>query len=163
MVNEKQVQRIVELRRAEEKDADTIWKLQREAFAELLEKYQDYDTSPANEAIERIITKLKQPYSYFYYIMDGNKVVGVIRVVDKKDGSRKRISPIFIKQEERNRGYGQAAIKKAEGIHGQDHWKLATILQEEGNCYLYEKMGYHKTGQTTTINDKMTIVGYEKN
>lgn len=162
-MNEKRIQRMVELRRAEEKDAETIWKLQREAFAELLVKYQDYDTSPANEAIERIIAKLKQPYSYFYYIMDDKKVVGVIRIVDKKDGSRKRISPIFIKQEERNRGYGQAAIMEAENIHGQAHWKLATILQEEGNCYLYEKMGYHKTGQTTTINDKMTIVGYEKN
>ncbi len=162
-MNEKQAQRIVELRRAEEKDADTIWKLQREAFAGLLAKYQDYDTSPANEAIERITAKLKQPYSYFYYIMDDNKVVGVIRIVDKQDGSRKRISPIFIKQEERNKGYGQAAIRKAEDIHGQAHWTLATILQEEGNCYLYEKMGYHKTGQTTPINEKMTIVGYEKN
>jgi hypothetical protein len=26
-------------------------------------------------------------------------------------------------------------------------WKLDTILQEEGNCYLYEKIGYRKTGK----------------
>ena len=52
--------------------------------------------------------------------------------------------------------------KEAERIHGKHHWKLDTILQEKGNCYLYEKLGYHKTGKTEIINDKMTIVFYEK-
>ena len=40
--------------------------------------------------------------------------------------------------------------------------KLDTILQEKGNCCLYEKLGYHQTGKTEQINDKMTIVYYEK-
>jgi hypothetical protein len=39
---------------------------------------------------------------------------------------------------------------------------LDTILQEAGNCYLYEKLGYKKTGKTEKINDKMDIVYYEK-
>lgn len=154
---------MMELRRATVKDADTIWKLQIEAFAGLLAKYQDYDTSPANEAVEKVELRLRQPYTYFYYIVDGDKIVGAIRIIDKKDGSRKRISPIFITEEYRNRGYAQAAMIEAENLHGQDNWKLETILQEDGNCYLYEKMGYHKTGQTEVINDRMTIVYYEKN
>lgn len=37
-----------------------------------------------------------------------------------------------------------------------------TILQEAGKCYLYEKMGYHRSGRQTEVNEKMTIVGYEK-
>ena len=37
-----------------------------------------------------------------------------------------------------------------------------TIFQEKGNCYLYEKMGYHQTGHCTIIKDNMTIVDYEK-
>lgn len=52
---------------------------------------------------------------------------------------------------------------EAEKIHGKDNWRLATILQETGNCYLYEKMGYHQSGNLTNINEKMTIMGYEKN
>ncbi len=80
-----------------------------------------------------------------------------------KDGSRKRISPVFIMKEYRNKGYAQSAIIEVEHIHGYDNWKLETILQETGNCYLYEKLGYRKTGQMKTINDKMTIVYYEKN
>ena len=87
----------------------------------------------------------------------------MIRIVDCKDGvTRKRISPIFIMPEYRNQGYAQQAIKEAERIHGENHWKLDTILQEKGNCYLYEKLGYHQTGKTEIINDKMTIVFYEK-
>jgi hypothetical protein len=38
--------------------------------------------------------------------------------------------------EYRNKGYAQQAIKGAEHIHGKQHWKLDTILQEIGNCYL---------------------------
>ncbi len=62
----------------------------------------------------------------------------------------------------RNKGYAQQAIAEAERIHGEQHWKLDTILQERGNCYLYEKLGYHQTGKTEQINDRMTIVFYEK-
>lgn len=153
----------IKLIRATIKDAVTILKLQTEAFADLLDKYQDYDTNPANESIERIKAKLSQSYTYFYYIVDEDKTVGAIRIVDLKDGSRKRISPLFIMKEFRNRGYAQAAIMEAEKIHGKDNWRLATILQETGNCYLYEKMGYHQSGNLTNINEKMTIVGYEKN
>jgi hypothetical protein len=40
--------------------------------------------------------------------------------------------------------------------------KLDTILQEKDNCYLYEKLGYRQTSKTEIINDKMTIVFYEK-
>ena len=38
-----------------------------------------------------------------------------------------------------------------------------SILQEKGNCYLYEKMGYHRTGKIEKINEQMDIVFYEKN
>lgn len=64
--------------------------------------------------------------------------------------------------EYQNRGIAQEAMKLCEKIHGCDKWELDTILQEESNCYLYEKMGYHKTGKTECINDKLTLVFYEK-
>ena len=49
----------------------------------------------------------------------------------------------------------QKAIIKAEEIYGSENWELPTILQEKGNCYLYEKLGYKKTGKTEAINDKL--------
>ncbi|WP_342426684.1 GNAT family acetyltransferase [Paenibacillus sp. FSL L8-0158] len=41
-------------------------------------------------------------------------------------------------------------------------WELDTILQEQGNCHLYEKLGYKRTDKINVINDRMTIVFYEK-
>ena len=88
--------------------------------------------------------------------------MGAIRVVDKKNGNVKRISPIFILPEYRNQGFAQAAIKAAEEIHGADNWALDTILQEKVNCYIYEKLGYRKTGETKFINPLITLVYYKK-
>ena len=149
---------------AEFKDLNTILQMQKEAFAELYGKYQDTETSPATENYEKILFRFNQPETTYCFITADNIKVGVIRIVDCKDDvTRKRISPIFIMSEYRNKGYAQQAIKEAERIHGEQHWKLDTILQEKGNCYLYEKLGYHQTGKTEQINDKMTIVYYEKN
>ncbi|MBQ3138016.1 MAG: GNAT family N-acetyltransferase [Clostridia bacterium] len=153
----------IKLIEAEYKDLDAILKMQIEAFSELYAKYQDTETSPAKEKYEDILYRFNQPETTYYFIMADNIKVGVIRVVDCKDGiTRKRISPIFVMPEYRNMGYAQQAIKEAERIHGKQHWKLDTILQEKGNLHLYEKLGYHQTGKTEQINDKMTIVYYEK-
>ena len=153
----------IRLVRATADDAEIIWKMQKTAFAELLEKYRDYETSPANEPLEKTVKRLNSPSTYFYFISVDDKNIGVIRVVDKKSGSeKKRISPIFIMPEHRNKGYAQAAIQAVEAIHGASGWELDTVLQEAGNCRLYEKTGYRKTGRTQRVNDKMTLVFYEK-
>ena len=108
--------------------------------------------------------RLKQPFTYFYFIEADNTTVGAIRVVDKQEvGKAKRISPLFVMPENRNRGFAQIAIQLVEEIHGSLDWELDTILQEKGNCHLYEKLGYHQTGKTEVINDKMTLVFYKKN
>ncbi len=153
----------IELLKADFDDLQTIWEMQMEAFAELYEKYRDTETSPATEKIDKIVWRFNQPETTYYFITADGEIVGVIRVIDCRDGkTRKRISPIFIMPEHRNKGYAQQAITEAERLHGASHWQLDTILQEQGNCYLYEKLGYHKTGKTEVINDKMTIIFYEK-
>ena len=68
----------------------------------------------------------------------------------------------YIMNQHRNNGYAQKAMKLVEEIHGISNWELDTFLQEEGNCYLYEKMGYQKTGKTEKIKDRMTLVFYQK-
>lgn len=152
----------VELKAATEDNMQTIWEMQVSAFSDLLEKYQDYEMSPAAENFEKVMARYRQPWTTYYFIVAEDEVVGAIRVVDKKDGSRKRISPIWIMQEYRNKGYAQSAITVAEQIYGSENWCLDTILQEKGNLHLYEKMGYHQTGQIEKINDRMDIVFYEK-
>lgn len=134
----------MELKRTSVNDAETIWRMQKEAFAELLDKYRDYDISPANEPIERVEARLLQPYTYFYYIIEDNNTVGAIRVVDMKDGSPKRISPIFIMKEYRNRGYAQRAIRSAENIHGNGSWKLILFFKSTATVICTKKWGIGK-------------------
>ena len=149
--------------RANISDCEKIWSMQIEAFADLLAKYQDYETSPGNESKERIRAKLLDDFTFFYFIHYENDIVGAVRVVDRKNGDRKRIAPIFIMKRFRNKGLAQKTFEEIEKIHGSNNWMLDTILQEEGNCYLYEKMGYKRTGKIENINERMDIVYYEKN
>lgn len=153
----------VTLHRAGLGDAEKLWKMQLEAFAALYEKYGDTDTSPGAEPLEKVEARLRQPFTYFYFIRDGAETVGAIRVVDRGEAELpKRVSPIFILPRYRGKGYAQQAIRTAESIHGSANWTLDTILQEKGNCHLYEKLGYRQTGETKVINGKMTLVFYEK-
>jgi len=153
----------VELVRADISSANEIWQMQKIAFADLLNKYQDFETNPANETLEKVIKRLEQPFTYFYFLKSNGEKIGAIRVIDyKEDNKPKRISPLFILPEYRNKGYAQEAILSVEKIHGNLGWELETILQETINCHLYEKMGYHRTDKIKKINSKLTLVYYKK-
>lgn len=153
----------IRLIRAEIEDARLLWDMQVKSFQKLLDKYQDFETSPASEPVENVKRRLEQENTYYYFICLGNEKVGAIRVIDNhREDMNKRISPLFILPEYQRRGIAQQAIRQCEVIYGQEGWELDTILQEKGNCHLYEKMGYHATGKVEKINDKLTLVFYEK-
>ena len=151
------------LRMADLSDAEKIWKMQTQSFAEQLWKYQDFDTNPGNEPLEKVIMRLEQASTYFYLLESDGEVVGAVRVVDeKKEAVSKRISPLFVLPAYRRRGIAKQAIIEVEKLHGSEGWELATIMEEAGNCRLYEKMGYRATGEMQVINDKLTLVYYRK-
>lgn len=153
-------------------DARKLWQMQTEAFQDLYKKYQDTENSPAAENtenspaaenIDKTIMRLQQPFTYYYFIQEFDENVGAVRVVDKGEkDTAKRISPIFVLPQYQRLGIAQKAIRMVEALHGSSNWELSTILQEKVNCRLYEKMGYHQTGKTEVITDKMTLVFYKK-
>lgn len=151
----------ITLERAGLDQAERIWKMQIEAFADLLKKYQDYDTNPGAEKIDKVRGRLMQENTSFYVIKADGDDAGAIRIATAPDGE-KRISPIFVLEKYRNMGVAQSAIRQVEEIHGADNWTLDTILEEKGNCHLYEKMGYISTGKTMRVNDKLTLILYHK-
>lgn len=153
----------VKLLRANVDDAEELHAMQVRAFRELLEKYQDFDTSPASEGVEKVEGLLKQEFTYFYFICVGAQKAGAVGMADRKEtGKNKRISPIFLLPEFQGQGIGQKEIRLCEEIHGEEDWELDTILQELKNCYLYEKMGYRQTGKKEVVNERLTLVFYKK-
>jgi len=151
------------LKKATLENIEEIHQMQIKSFKSLLEKYKDYDINPGNESIERIIQRFNQEFTDYYIIKMKNTSVGAIRVIRLENGLKCRVSPIFILPEYQNKGIAQKVFEIIEiKYKPKNGWILDTILQEKGNCYLYEKIGYKKTGKIEKINDNMYIIYYEK-
>ncbi|MDP4163790.1 MAG: GNAT family N-acetyltransferase [Bacillota bacterium] len=151
----------IRLEKAIISDAQAIFDIQVKAFMPLLEKYKDYDTSPANETVERAIERIETPNGGFYKIISDDILVGAVRVVLKEGNSHFRLSILFILPEYQGKGVAQKAISIMEEMYSHaTSWELDTILEEEGNCYLYEKLGYSKTGTIRKLNERTTLVSY---
>jgi GNAT superfamily N-acetyltransferase len=152
----------IRLERATDDDAEFIFDIQVQSFIPLLDKYKDDETNPANETLERVIRRINNPNGGFYKILADNKLVGAICTFCKEE-VQFWISPMFILPSYQGKGIAQKGIILIEAIFPQaTTWELATILEEERNCYLYEKMGYHKTGISKKLNDYATLIYYKK-
>jgi GNAT superfamily N-acetyltransferase len=152
----------IRLEKAVNDDAETIFQIQVKAFAPLLEKYKDTKTSPANETVDKVLTRINRPNGGFYKILADQALVGAICVY-WKDETQFWISPMFILPDYQGQGIAQKAISIAEEMFNEaTSWELSTILEEKRNCYLYEKMGFVRTGVTKKLNDLATLVFYKK-
>lgn len=153
---------VVTLEKAVELDANAIFVIQVNAFTPLLEKYKAFNTNPANETIDRVVTRINNPSGDFYKIIVDKILVGAIYIFWKEQ-TQLWISPMFILSKYHGQGLAQEAITLVEKLFPQaTTWELATILEEERNCYLYEKSGYIKTGIIKKINDNTTLGFYKK-
>ena len=153
----------IKLLKANINDAEEIHKMQVVTFKPLLDKYQDYDLNPANEKIEKTISRINEKITDYYIIRSGEVSVGGIRIRRYEDGDLCKVGPLFILPEYQNKGIAQEVFKIIEKMYSpKNGWILDTILQEKGNCHLYEKVGYKKTGKIENFNEKMDLVYYEK-
>ncbi len=151
----------ISLRKASLDDAELIWRMQAIAFKPLLDKYQDYDYSPAVETLERTIYRMQLPIAdHWLILLDGAPIGGI--GIGRYEGFLK-LKRLFILPEYQNRGYAQEAVRLAETCYPDaSRWELDTILQEEKLCHLYEKLGYRRTGQIRPLKEGMDLVFYEK-
>ena len=95
---------MVRLERAGPGDAAALLKIQRQAFAALLEKYQDYDTNPAAESLEWMQWRLDNPERDCWFILANGKRVGLVCTKPVENG--RSISPIGLVPEFQGQGIG---------------------------------------------------------
>ncbi len=158
----------IELKLATKKTAECLHRMQVEAFMPLYEKYQDDNTNPAKESLERVIGKIVEEGSEFYFIECNGEKVGGVRVCnphgEKEQKGIKWISPLFVIPKYQNRRITSKVMENLFELYSDVvEWHLATIKQEPGNCHLYEKYGFIRTGEDIIVNDRMTLVNYIKN
>lgn len=152
----------VSLRKADSTDCEKIHNMQVVSFKELLDKYDDRNTSPGAESLEKILSKMNQDNTDYYIIQSEGEEIGAIRVVRLHENIC-RISPMFLLPEYQGKGLAQQTILAIEKEYPQAAgWRLDTIKEETKLCHLYEKMGYKPTGKEEKIQANMTIRYYEK-
>lgn len=65
----------IRLIRAKIEEAGILWEMQVKSFQKLLDKYQDFETNPASESVDKVRGRLKQKNTYYYFICLGNEKV----------------------------------------------------------------------------------------
>ncbi|HIT08030.1 MAG TPA: GNAT family N-acetyltransferase [Candidatus Merdivicinus faecavium] len=134
--------------------------MQKRTFRPLYEKYRDAG-SPYLEPLSKTEARLRHPNGAYYRIELDGQTAGALYLSLRGPG-KFRLGPLFVLPEFQNRGIAQAAIRALEARHGPGVWELDTLLQEPGNCHLYEKMGYKRTGTQTVVNSRLTLIDYQK-
>lgn len=153
----------ITIKKATRDDCLLIHDMQIKSFASLLEKYQDFEISPGNESVERIYERFDQSVTDYYLILLDEMPVGAIRIIRYDEGKICKVSPVFVLPEFCGKGIAQKVFGLIEMQYEKTLiWRLDTIKSESGNCHLYEKLGYRATGQEEVINDKLTLIYYEK-
>jgi len=151
----------ISLEKATLRDSKKIHKMQITAFTPLLDKYQDFDISPASETLEYFQSRFDNVEFDHYFIQLKNENIGYVRIRTMEDNVCK-LSTIFILPNYQGKGYSQQAIEQVEKLYPQaDKWILITIKQEQSLRYLYEKMGYVPTGEEN-VKKGMDLIFYEK-
>ena len=152
---------MIHLRKATEDDLRQILYIQVKSFAQLLVKYEDFESSPAAEGMDDILRRFQQPFTDYYLIILDDQEIGMLRVCDF--GEHCRLSPLCILPEFQGKGYAQQAMAIMEKLYPNAHlWQLDTIAQEEKLRHLYEKMGYRRLEKTEQIKPGMELIYYEK-
>jgi len=151
------------LEKTNEQDIKKVYELQKLAFKELYNKYQD-EESPIHEPISSIQEKYSRPDNYFFNINDQeNNTIGYIRVVIDEEEKNGWLSQIAINPSYDNKGYGTKAIELVEEVFNSvQEWALCTILQEEKLIHFYSKVGYIKLNNIQNIQENMDIVFFKK-
>lgn len=89
----------VKLLRANISDAKEIHAMQVEAFKELLEKYQDFDTNPGSESVEKVEARLKQDFTFYYFIIlsvSDSKKLELFVLLTKRKPEKTREFPQYL-------------------------------------------------------------------
>jgi GNAT superfamily N-acetyltransferase len=153
---------ILELIKATSSDAVSMLQMQIDSFSPLLEKYQDIETSPAMESLDKMLFRIQHQNGCYFKIMADGIHVGGLWVFEK---SLKvyRIGIIYIAPTIQGKGIGGKALTIVEGLFPDaDEWELDCPADMPMNRSCYEKLGYRFTGETQIINEKLTLVSYRK-
>ena len=152
----------IRLIKATTNDAEAMQKMQIISFTPHFLRYKDDATSPIKETLEKMLCRINDEKGCYFKIMAENIHAGCLWVYEKEP-KLYRIGIMYISPEFQCKGVGQKALTIAESLFTEaESWELDCPADMLVNRNCYEKVGYRLTGETKSINDKLTLVFYRK-
>ncbi|MDF2963616.1 MAG: hypothetical protein K0S39_5351 [Paenibacillus sp.] len=150
---------MLSIRRTKPNEAVQLHRIQKEAFQEDLNTYQDFETNPACESIDRLLYKINT-YDY-YTLFFHSEVIGGAAV--RKSADREyRISPMYLSPDYQNKGLGSQILRSLLALYPDARlWTLDTPKQSIRNGHFYEKLGFIPIGEKY-INEQLTLTRYQR-
>ena len=147
-------------KKASLEDAKELLMIQRKSFKEALELYQDFDTNPKFEKMEKISYKIKN--HYYYKIILDRVIIGGAHVYKKGD-CHYYINRVFIDPDFENLGIGKKIMEFIENEFSDAKiFSLETPHKSFKNHYFYEKLGYARTGKIEELSESLSLIYYQK-
>jgi|NGEPerStandDraft_9_1074522.scaffolds.fasta_scaffold22928_2 ribosomal protein S18 acetylase RimI-like enzyme len=147
------------IRRTNVDEAEDILNVQKEAFQADLEKYEDFETSPATEPIKKLLYKINK--NIHYTILINDRIIGGAEV--RLDSPTEcYINRIFVLPQYQDKGLGTRIMNFIENEYPNVmKWTLSTPHKNHRNQHFYEKFGYKKVGEHK-VTEELNLIDYMK-
>ena len=144
--------------RAEIKDLNVIFELQKLCYEENALRYSDPNIPPLTQTINDIYDEFTG--SLFLKCVLEDKIVGSVRA-NERDGTC-YIGKLIVHPEYQNRGIGKKLMKEIESVFEHiKRYELFTGYKDDKNLYLYKKLGYREF-KSVQIKNNLFLIYLEK-
>ncbi len=149
----------IRIKKANRGDLKNILTLQKIAFTENAERYNNYEIEPLTQTLDDLEDSWKNG-TLFLKAMLGGEIIGSVRSYIKKWTCH--IAKLIVAPDFQNRGVGSRLLLKIEELHKDiRHFELYTGNKDQKNIALYRKLGYREFRQTE-IGHGVSFIHMEK-
>lgn len=132
---------MIEIKRAQLKDAETITKIKIEAFNKEINTYLGRNGGPPGYDKVESENNIIANFIAYKIILDDNIIGGLFLI--PIEGSKMRFEDFVIDPTYQGNGYGYKVMQLIEKMHPDiKEWQLSTPVFSVGNQHLYTKIGY---------------------
>ena len=146
------------IKRALKTDLPDILLLQRLAFQEIADRYNDQKISPLVQTQSEILQEFTKR-TFLKAIFEG-KIIGSVRA--HQEGDTCYVGRLIVHPHYQNQGIGTILMDEIENLFlNVKRFEIFTGERDNKNIYLYQKRGYN-TFKSENINEKLTLLFMEK-
>lgn len=138
-------------------DMAEILSLQRLAFRQEAELYNDFGIAPLTQTLEGIREEAKK--LVFLKAVDGGRIIGSVRAFEKQGTCY--IGRLIVHPDYQNRGMGKRLMNAIEERFAGFRFELFTGDRSEKNLAFYERLGYQRF-DIRKVSDNLNFVYFEK-